>query len=158
MNGKWTTSPLPLHISPHLETAGFPAPPACLMSRGQRPHPPRLTYLSQCTLRFVRVLQYVTPWGSLCHHALNEPPPTPCSLRGGSFQAAPTLNANSVCVSSSQPSSQGSVPKLPLPKAQCNCPVIVHSSTAQRVEEGGGSKELWALNIQEIVIWQWASY
>lgn len=57
-----------------------------------------------------------------------------CSRRvGASFQVAPLLSANT-----DGPRERS---KLTLPKAQCNCPVIVHSSTAQsREEEKGGRK------------------
>lgn len=57
-------------------------------------------------------------------------PPFICSLRGALLLGG----SNSACVSSSQPANQlGEHSKMLLPKAQCNCPVIVHSSTAQRV-------------------------
>ncbi|KAI4812375.1 hypothetical protein KUCAC02_023773, partial [Chaenocephalus aceratus] len=45
-------------------------------------------------------------------------------------QATPIFTANT--------EQQPGVAHSPLPKAQCNCPAIVHSSTAQRGEEGGG--------------------
>lgn len=52
------------------------------------------------------------------------------SQSGAYFQAAPILCANTAW------SRERSKP--PLPKAQCNCPVIVHSFTALKVGGGGG--------------------
>ncbi|KAI9525023.1 hypothetical protein NQZ68_012533 [Dissostichus eleginoides] len=45
-------------------------------------------------------------------------------------QATPIFTANT--------EQQPGIAHSPLPKAQCNCPAIVHSSTAQRGEEDGG--------------------
>lgn len=111
------------------------------MFGGQRPHPSSAhlsvtTYAQVCAcLTVCDALRVPVPPSA----KLNlRPPPFLCQQRQASFLAAPILNANTACVSTSQPVSQGNVRKPLLPKAQRNCPVIVHSSTAQRVEEGGG--------------------
>lgn len=147
----WMVSEQPPPSTLHIVCHTFPSSPrtATRMFRGQRPHLPRLTCLSHRTLRCVCL--------TVCD-ALRVPVPPSAKLNLSSPSSAHWERPSSHPQRKHCERRSGECSKPPLPKAQCNCPVIVHSSTAQRVEEGGGSKELWALYIQDIVIWQWASY
>lgn len=59
---------------------------------------------------------------------------TPPNLHNLPRLPTPSVPDSLNCVASQLPQKRS---KLPLPKAQCNCPVIVHSSTAH---EGGGHR------------------
>lgn len=108
---------------------------------------------------FVCHTSHVSLWlsegGNIKPRALPPDPflPSLSFLRMTSFQAVFILSANSAFQHQ-----LGSIQKTQLPKAQCNCPGIVHTSAALRMEgerrEGGGGRRVANTPHAASEIWQ----
>lgn len=119
-----------------LKIANVTAAPSDKKSAGRRT-PARLACLSQCALSYEHLLLHL-----FFHSTLRLESPratiyqinTPPNLHNLPRPPTPSVPGSSNCEASQLPQERS---KLPLPKAQRNCPVIVHSSTAH---EGGGHR------------------
>lgn len=118
---------------------------------------PRLNCLSQSTFKYVCVLHRVPPW-EFTVAKLNLYSPLSLLMKRGLLAGSSPLSLQTSPVSVSHPARgafKTTAPQSPV-QLPCYCPLIYCS-------QGGGGwegrlKELGALYIRDIVIWQWASY